>query len=365
MTLPKTTLSTVTAYGRSAGSARVRVFDWLDHLGLEARSSTYLGNSRNSLSMLVRDAGGVVRAERGLRRLPREVGDSTVLLSRQASPFSNGGIERRILSTAARGVYDFDDALMHTPGGLRESVWSKKRAWEASVRAADIVIAGNAYLAERAAQLNENTVVIPSCVAADAYGRKTDYAVDEQPRAVWIGSPSGEQYLAAIAAPLLALHRARGLRLRLVSSGSASLGALDEMTDRVEWSAEAAGTEMQRADVGIMPLDDTPWTRGKCAYKLLEYGAAGLPMVGSPVGANTAVLETGDGLQPTTGDDWFSALDLLLTESTERRASRGASARRAVEQGYTFDVWSDVWRSALGLPQVDRAQADPHEGAAG
>ena len=356
------TLSTVTAYGRTAGSARVRVFDWLDHLGLSAHSSTYLGNSRNGLGTLARNPVDVVRAERDLRRLGRTGGASTLLLSRQASPFSNGAIERRLLSSAERGVYDFDDALMYSPGGIRESLWSKKRAWEASVRAADVVIAGNDYLAERAAELNAETVVIPSCVEADAYPRKADYSLGDQPRAVWVGTPSGEHYLTAIATPLLALHEARGLRISLVSAGSASLGSLDAMVDRVEWSPEVARTEMRRADVGIMPLDDTPWTRGKCAYKLLEYAAAGLPLVGSPVGANTAVLESGDGLQPTSDDDWYSALDLVLTESPERRASRGSAARDAVENGYTFAVWADAWCSALGLSQPGRASEAPRSG---
>ena len=340
----------------------MRVFDWLDHLGLTAESSTYLGTSRNGLGTLVRKPGAVVRAERHLRRLLRTAGDSTLLLSRQASPFSNGSIERRLLTAAERGVYDFDDALMHTPSGLRETVWSKKRTWNASVRAADVVIAGNSYLAERAAELNDTVVVIPSCVDVDAYARKSDYTLSDTPRAVWVGSPSGEHYLSGLATPLLALHRTHGLRIRLVSAGSASLGALDAMIDRVEWSPEAATIEMQRADVGIMPLDDSPWTRGKCAYKLLEYGASALPLVGSPVGANTAVLEAGDGLQPSTDDEWHSALDLVLTESPERRAARGAAARSAVEGGYTFAVWADAWRGAVGLADAGRAPAGPRKG---
>src|SRR5215207_5472400 len=132
-------LAAVTSYGRGAGSARVRVFDWLDRLRIQADISDYTGSSSNSPTVLLKDAAGVARAESRLRRLPRSVGASTLLLSRQASPFSNGQIERRLLEAAERGVYDFDDALMHAPRGALDLLWSKRRVWSRAAEAADLV----------------------------------------------------------------------------------------------------------------------------------------------------------------------------------------------------------------------------------
>ncbi|QEE60841.1 glycosyltransferase family 4 protein [Salinibacterium sp. dk2585] len=334
---------TVTAYGRMAGSARVRVFDWLDWLGLEPRSmETYVSGSDNRLSSLVRKLPGVATAELRLRALPRRVADDTVLLSRQASPFSRGGIEDRILRAARHGVYDFDDALMLAPHSAATALWPKPLIWRKAVSAADTVVAGNEFLADSAAAFNPNVSVIPSCVDPASYPRKTNYDLSSTPRALWLGSPSTERYLDLISSALLRINSLTGLRLTMISAGAASLGSLDRIVDRVDWDPHFA-RHLAGADFGIMPLDDTDWERGKCAYKLLQYGAAGLPLVGSPVGANRPVLAGADGLAPETEDEWFDAMSALLRESSERREQRGMTAWAHISENYSFSAWQDKW----------------------
>lgn len=345
----KTHLQTITSYGRRAGSARVRVFDWLDHIGLVAQSHTYLDGATNSPSVLARAPQRLLAAERGLRKLAGSISDDTLLLSRQASPFSNGTIEARLLGNSARGVYDFDDALMHSPGGRLDNLWSKTRVWKRSVVAADVVIAGNDFLANEAALHSREVVVVPSCINPDDYQLKESYEIDVTPRAVWLGSPSTEAYLRVVAAPLLTLHRSSGLRLTVISAGSADLGALEPMVDRVAWAPDTYARGLAAADFGIMPLDDTDWTRGKCAYKLLQYGACGLPMIGSPVGANMAVLKAADGLAASSNDDWTQAMEMILQESTTRRGARGTAGRHAVSSGYSFAAWEGTFLEAIGL----------------
>jgi len=97
-----------------------------------------------------------------------------------------------------------------------------------------------------------------------------------------------------------------------------------------------------------MPLEDTPFARGKCAYKLLQYAAAGLPAVGSPVGANRQALERFDGFAPATGAEWYTAIESLLGATTAERSRLGATARTAVEEHYSFDAWEPEWRRAIG-----------------
>ena len=341
-------LVTVSTYGRTGGSARVRVFDWLDWLGIEAESETYAGTSDNAPSTILRHASAALHAEWRLRRLVPRVGGRTLLLSRQASPFSRGGLERSLLTAAGSGVYDFDDALYLADAG---SGWSQKsRVWQAAVCAASSVIAGNETLADHASDLNPNVVVIPSCVDPGDYERKHTYECLGPPRAVWIGSPSTEVYLRDIAEALLRIHRSRGLRLTLISAGSAPLGELDDMVDRVPWQLDTFASELANADLGVMPLPDTAWTRGKCAYKLLQYAAAGLPLIGSPVGANREVLRQAGGLAPVTEDDWSSALEELIDESDAQRANRGDEAWIAVSRGFSFQAWQEPWRRVLDLP---------------
>ena len=121
------------------------------------------------------------------------------------------------------------------------------------------------------------------------------------------------------------------------------------MVDRVQWAPATFAQELARADLGLMPLRDDEWSRGKCAYKLLQYGAAALPLVGSPVGANREVLSRAEGLAPRSVDDWYDAMVQLLEESDESRARRGRAARRAVEENYSFRSWEPTWVEAVGL----------------
>ena len=342
-------MHTFTSYGRGAGSARVRIFDWLDWTGLDAVSDVYLDTSNNSLRTLGAAPLRVLTAELRLRQSTHAVENSTVLISRQASPLSNGIVEERLLTRAEHGVYDFDDALMHSPPTRTEALWSKRKTWARATSAADIVIAGNDYLADQASSLNGNVVIIPSCVNPNDYAKKAAYEITQEPRAVWLGSPSTEHYLQRIAPALLVLNKATGLRLTLISVGEADLGLLQPMVDRVSWTLDGFAQKLKQADFGIMPLDDNEWTRGKCAYKLLQYGASALPLIGSPVGANAPVLAGAQGFAAVTVDDWVSAMETVAAEPVGTRRARGQQAFETVNTGYSFAAWETAWRAAMAL----------------
>jgi glycosyltransferase involved in cell wall biosynthesis len=345
----KTPLVTVATYGVAGSSARVRIHDWLNFLDIGAVHHDYLGGGENSLGTIVRGLPRVVRAEYVLRRLAKEASKSTLLMSREASPFSNGKLESSLLSGASRGIYDFDDAIFDADASWPKKLWSKTKVWSAAMRSADVVIAGNEYLAERAAKLRNDVVIIPSCVNPTDYSPKADYSLAEVPTLVWMGSPATEPYLQQITEPLLRINSERSVRLLVVSAGSRLLGELDQIVERVNWSAQSRGSVLAQADIGIMPLDDSLYARGKCAYKLLQYGAAGLPVVGSPVGANRAVLESMGGHCAATKQEWEQSLRDLIASSDADRAALGARARDVISRKYSFDHWSDAWRSATGI----------------
>jgi len=346
---PAPKLVTVAAYGEAGSSARVRVSDWLRHVGLDADRSTYLDRADNRLSAILRHPGRVLAAERRLRVLADSVADATVLVSREASPLSFGTIEGRILRRSAHGVYDFDDALYAGyPGGLLSRARHIDKVWRSATSAADTVIAGNEVLASHAAEHASRVVVIPSCIEPDDYVVKSAYALPEVPTAVWLGSPSTEPQLDLISGPLLALHRERGLRLRLISSGTLDHGELNAMIDRVAWSADGFAGALATADLGLMPLEDTEWNRGKCAYKLLQYAAAGLPVVGSGVGVNVSVLQRLGGIRADTPDQWREALGSILDAHETARAEWGRTARAAVIEHYSYGSWADRWLAAIG-----------------
>ncbi len=339
-------LTTVTTYSRLAASARVRVFEWLDATGLNAESHTYLDTATNDPATLLRNLPRTLNAERKLRALPRQLTQKHLLLARQASPLSNGRIEGKLLRAAEYGVYDVDDALYASQNSARERLWSKKAVWNVATSAADMVIVGNETLANRLEHTARNIRIIPSCVRVDAYTKKV-HQDTEQLKLVWLGTPATEKYLLALTEPLLALHKRHQVRLTLISAGQAPLGELDRMVDRVPWTLESFANTLTKADVGIMPLRDDDWSRGKCAYKLLQYGASGLPLVGSPVGANQQVLSRAKGFAPRTSAEWYEAIESLVLGGVSLRAELGQAAFDAVRAGYSFEAWKDVWLATV------------------
>ena len=111
------------------------------------------------------------------------------------------------------------------------------------------------------------------------------------------------------------------------------------MLDLVKWTQEGEVPFLQTLDVGIMPLTDTPWARGKCGYKLIQYMACGLPVVASPVGVNRDIVEHGvNGFLAETDAEWRSAIETLLADG-ELRRRMGAAGRRKVEEHYSLQVW--------------------------
>jgi glycosyltransferase involved in cell wall biosynthesis len=340
-------LTTVATYGRAGSSSRVRIYDWLTHLRLSATTYDYLGTPNLSAKTLLANWRRMPRAEARIRWTGRTQRIENLLMSREATPFSRGGVEERLLRTATYSAYDFDDAIWADDRGGIHHIFSKPKVWSRSVAAADCVIAGNDLLAEAAARFNRNVITIPSCVEPDDYHCPPSYELDESPVLVWLGSPATERHLSLIADALLALNDQRGVRLKVISWGERPLGALEKITDRVAWSLDDFAKHLATSSIGVAPLVEDPYSVGKCAYKLLQYGAAGLPIVGSPVGANRTVLQALGGLAATSREDWIDAITAIVDDSARSRAAMGSRARAAVFKGFSFAAWSTQWRCAV------------------
>lgn len=346
----------VTPYGRAGPSSRVRVHSWLDRVRSPVVASSYVSHRNSSPSYLARHPRAVLAAERRLRRMASQR-PSHLLLHREASPLSRGGLERRLLDSAEFSVFDFDDALHEDwgEGGLYRKLAPKAPKAYLAARRASRVIAGNPTLAEWASGVNDDVVLIPSCVAPEEYVMKTTYALNDPPRLGWIGSPDNEVYLAFLAPALVELNRTTGARLTLIGTEGRSLGDLERMIDRVPWSEETQHSSLATLDVGLAPLPDDPYTRGKCGYRLLQLGAAGVPLVGSPVGVNRTILAQFGMPAPEEPAEWLDALVGLLTSSSGRRAELGGLARSVVSSEFSYDAWLERWREASGFADGRRA----------
>ncbi|MDX3451818.1 glycosyltransferase [Streptomyces sp. ME02-8801-2C] len=340
----------ITPYSRRAGSSRVRVFEWLDRVDMDFTVNSYASLADAAPTRLARHPVSVARAELRLQRLasarPRRL-----LLHREASPISRGWWERRLLTCAEFAVYDFDDALQWDlgAGGLARRLAPKADKARTAVRHADRVIAGNDVLADWAAQRHGDVVVIPSCVAPEDYIPKTSYALHDPPRLGWLGSPHNEAYLLLVAGALEEIHSRSGARLTLVGTTKRSLGRMEAFIDRVAWSPDSQGAALADIDIGLMPLPTTAYSLGKCGYKLLQYGAAGLPAVATPIGVNADILRQFQ-MPAARGDgEWTEVIQSLLDSSDAARERLGRTARAVVGRRYSFDAWRPRWMAALEL----------------
>lgn len=350
MSRPPITIHGVTPYGRKGPSSRVRVYEWLDRIDEPWCVSGYISHHNASPAEILQRPRAVFAAERRLRQLAAQRPE-LLLLHREASPLSRGALERRLLAGAGFSIYDFDDALQWdwgAGGRLRRIAPKAPKVLEA-VQAADRVVAGNPVLAEWAGNYNRDVVVIPSCVAPDRYRRKIDYSVGDPPRLGWIGTASSEVYFQPVAAALQEVHRRTGARLTIIGPTRPTLGDLEQIIDRVPWSESAQYTRLSEFDIGLAPTPDEPYERGKCGYKLLQYAAAGTPLIGSPVGVNREILSTLEMPAPERPDEWVDAILDLLTRPAQGRAELGRHARAMAERHYSFNAWLPSWRAAMGL----------------
>ncbi len=246
----------------------------------------------------------------------------------------------RLRGAARRLAYDLDDAVMlRDPFQLGAGGRSRTREarFAKMLARADLVLAGNAYLVGVAEAIaTERTPVKRAPTPIDAARFSPGPCPDEIVRIGWIGSRSTRPYLQAIAGPLGRLLTARPeVRFAVMADAAPEL-AFD--VDFTRWSEAGEVDFLRSLAVGVMPLSDDDWSRGKCGFKLLQYMACGVPAVASRVGANVVIASDGDAARLATDDgEWSTALTELLDDH-ETAQALGAAGRRRAEEAYSVDV---------------------------
>jgi len=199
---------------------------------------------------------------------------------------------------------------------------------------ATLVVAGNEYLAERAHTTGAKRVkILPSVVDADLYApaseRTSGFTIG------WIGSPVTAPYLEQVRLALEKLTNGNQAKVSLIGAGDA-IKWENANVQVLPWREEDEIQNIQQFDVGIMPLVDEPFERGKCGYKLIQYMACGLPVVASPVGVNRQIVENGiTGFLAESEQDWQKAL-MFLRENPEKRREMGLAGRAKMEHRYSL-----------------------------
>lgn len=256
-------------------------------------------------------------------------------------------IDIRLLRDRARKLfYDVDDAVMYhsRPVGPIEQ-WRTKRRFRAVARAVDTVVAGNDYLADLFRAAGARASVLPTVVDPAHYQIKSHAATDA-PTLVWIGSGSTLRYLAGLA-PALAEAARRVPGLRLITIADVPLSDPRIPTEHIPWSEQTESTALIRGDIGIAPTPQDPWTLGKCGFKIIQYMAAGLPALASPVGANCEIIvDQQTGFLPSSPAEWAAAIANLAADPAKRQAM-GAAGRKRVEEHFSLTRAADFWTELL------------------
>lgn len=297
-----------------------------------------------------------------------------VICEQEAFPYLPDGFERLLRNRARRLFVDYDDAAY-----IRyEKIPVLKNKIARLMASADAVVVGNRYLAMYAEKFNQRVTVIPSVVDLSRYPVKVKTADSGAVRVAWIGTP----ITAALLAPLFpvferlqqkhpeVMFRFIGARKHatgreiLHSADSAQNDGLFFRVEGPEWSEKTETNLLVECDIGIMPLPDTEFTRGKCGLKLIQYMACGLPVVASPVGANREIVQHGqNGFLASNAADWEDALACLIV-NRDLRERMGGAARERVEREFTLEKGFRRWMGVIDRVAAGR-EGEGNDGDAG
>lgn len=216
-------------------------------------------------------------------------------------------------------IYDIDDAVMYSDKEPERDSWGRKKWFRRTVKLAELIIAGNDYLAEHARKFNSNIEVLPTGLDIGAYKMQTDVKKDGKIRLVWIGSQGTLKYLAGIKSVLEEIgSRFDNVVLRIICSHFFELQNM--VVEKRLWSLENQEEDLGTSDIGLAPLPDDRFTRGKCGFKVLQYAASGLPVVASPVGVNAKyVKDRITGFHAVNNPQWIDKITQLIKDQQLRK----------------------------------------------
>jgi glycosyltransferase involved in cell wall biosynthesis len=262
-----------------------------------------------------------------LETLRKAATADVVIVLRKTFPLPYLWLLRKL---SRRLVFDFDDAIFCNTDGTPSK--TRMSRFLAMTEVSDLVIAGNSYLAGQALSHSRRVATLPTCVSISPFPDICAKPAD-QFDVVWIGSRSTRKYLLD-ALPVLreAYARVPNLRLKIVADFDLSDAGLPVLA--IPWSSNTEAQALSSAHIGIAPMRDDSWTRGKCALKVLQYMAAGLPVVSSNCGANAEIVIDGEnGYLVSEDDSWVNRI-VLLAGQDELRARLGAAGRSLVHSHY-------------------------------
>ncbi|QSV46801.1 glycosyltransferase family 4 protein [Geobacter benzoatilyticus] len=302
------------------GSSRIRVLNLLPELltnGIDAEALPWPTTFSAKTGLLT--------------RLPSY---DVVILQKKLLPLIDLLLLRKL---AKRLIFDFDDAIFIRNDRAGDPSCKVRRSrFARTVACADLVIAGNPFLADEALRYTKQVTILPSAVEITGVPAKK-WNIDTKPHVIgWVGYGHNLHHLSAIGEPLRRLAKEYPLELRVVSNCNLQLDGVK--VTNIPWSLEGQATEIADFDIGVMPLPKNRYTEGKCSYKALQYMAAGVPVVATNWGYNNYVIEDREtGLLADNNEQFYDKLKLLI-ESPKLAKHIGDMGRAQIEREFSIEV---------------------------
>lgn len=254
--------------------------------------------------------------------------------------------EKRFARSKARIIFDFDDAIwLQNVSDANKKLAFMKNASKTGkiIGLSDLIFAGNQYLADYAAQFNKNISIIPTTIDTSVYVPQKKGGENKATCIGWSGSFSTIQHFATAIPALKKIKDKFGdsISFKIIGDKNYFCNELDTKGDA--WVAETEIEDLSQIDIGIMPLPDDEWSKGKCGLKGLQYMALEIPTLMSPVGVNTEIIQPGiNGYLPDKEDEWVEALSDLI-ENKELRERIGKAGRQTVIDKYSMEAWKQKY----------------------
>lgn len=341
----------ISPYPRAGGSSRFRIYQYLPFLqanGHEVFVHPFLNDAGYQTMYL---PGRIVQKIfivlsgmwRTLRLLPKIKSYDVCIVHREVALAGPGVLEWLVAKFSRNLVYDFDDAVFEPHVSSANRLFAVLKSTQKIphlISRCHAVIAGNSYLEDYARQYCAKTFQLPTPVDVKRFVprlSKTNISIIIG----WIGSHSTSPYLTIVAEALKNLQTefGRHIGIEIVGAGNFRFEKLE--ANYRPWVLEKEVSDLQGFDIGIMPMPDNRWTRGKCGFKALQYMSVGIPVVCSPVGMNRDIVMHGEnGFWAETSAEWQQALHLLISDA-ELRKRMGEKGRRLVDERFSLEQCAD------------------------
>lgn len=265
-----------------------------------------------------------------------------IFIQRETLFLGSSFFDRRAARSGAKVIFDFDDSiwLADTSPGNKKWEWIKRpEKFFDAITAAHTIIAGNAYLADKARPYNKNTAIIPTTIDTAFHVPQPGLRNKEILTIGWSGSISTIKHFEMLLPVLQQLKTKYANRIKFKLIGAAGYSNSQLEIEAVTWSAATEVAQLNSFDIGLMPLPDDEWAKGKCGLKGLSYMACGIPTIMSPVGVNTDIIQHGhNGFLADSEEKWFSILSELI-ENAPLRIETGQNGRKTVVERYSVDAY--------------------------